>query len=116
MHVEPWQGKLNITFLAVDDEVAFLVACRDGIRYAVAVRVFGQNGGDQGVGAGVLGDKRAVPAREFERERESHMDRQRQSEKQNHFTPCKTSKGGLIGLIVAAFYPPSTLPLPVILI
>lgn len=65
MHVEPWQGKLNITFLAVDDEVAFLVACRDGIRYAVAVRIFGQNGGDQGVGAGVLGDKRAVPAREL---------------------------------------------------
>lgn len=89
-------GKLNITFLAVDDEVAFLVACRDGIRYAVAVWVFGQNGGDQGVGAGVLGDKRAVPARNQMENYTSTSGGRARTKLVSH---CAKNQGGLIGLI-----------------
>lgn len=98
-------GKLrSITFLAVNDEVSFLVACCYGVDYTIAVRIFGQNCGDEGVGARVLGNERSISAKRNssltsarERERthgshksmiETHTDRRYKS-----FTQSKASAG-----------------------
>lgn len=61
---EAWSEKLRrITFLAVNDEVSFPVACCNGVDYTIAIWVFGQNCGDEGVGARVLRNKRSVSAK-----------------------------------------------------
>lgn len=53
---------MSVTFLVINDEVAFLVACCYGICYTIPIRVLGQNGGDECVGAGVFGNKRSISA------------------------------------------------------
>lgn len=50
----------NITFLAVNDKVSFLVARCYGVDYTITIWVFGQNCGDEGVGAGILRNKRSI--------------------------------------------------------
>lgn len=50
------------TFLAINDEVSVFVPCCDGIDYPVSVWVFGQDCGNEGVGASVLGDECSVSA------------------------------------------------------
>lgn len=68
---EPSQTQ-TLAFLAVDDEVPLLVPCCDGIDDTISVWVLGQDGGDEGVGASVLGDKRPVSAEKVQmNERES---------------------------------------------
>lgn len=52
-----------ITFLAVNYEVPFLIACCYGVDYAVPIWVFGQNCGDEGVGACVLWNKCSISAK-----------------------------------------------------
>lgn len=68
----------EVTFLAINDEVSLFIPCGDGIDYTVSIWVFGQNRGNEGVGAGVLGDKcpvsaKKVPFNKPER-RTIHMD------------------------------------------
>lgn len=66
------------TFLAVNDEVSLFVPCCDGIDDTVSVWVLGQDGGNEGVGASVLGDECPISAEKVQlNERESrtiHMD------------------------------------------
>lgn len=57
-------GKLRyITFLAVNDEVSFLIARRYGVDYTVTIWVLGQNSGDEGVGSCILGNKGSISAK-----------------------------------------------------
>lgn len=57
-------GKLrNITFLAVNDKIFFLIACCYGVEYSIAVWIFGQNCCNQGVGACILRNECSISAK-----------------------------------------------------
>lgn len=53
----------SITFLAVDDEVSFLVPRCYGVDYTIAIWVFGQNRGDESVGPRILGNECSIAAK-----------------------------------------------------
>ena len=99
-----WKKLRSITFLAVNDEVSLLIACCYGVDYTIAIWVFGQDRGDEGVGARVLGNKGSIPARE-----ELKFSRRKEVRRQTHTWKSDVciiytfrSISGLIGRMVVS--------------